>query len=145
MSDAMIGLVGIGVLMLLVFMRMPIAFAMALVGFVGFGFISGFESAFSVVRLVPPRLISDYTLAVLPLFLFMGVLVSNTGISRDLYSTMYTWVGQYRGGLAMATVLACGGFAAVSGSSMAGAATMGKLFAPKMQRFNMIPGWLQVV
>jgi tripartite ATP-independent transporter DctM subunit len=139
MSDSMIGLIGIGALMLLIFLRMPIAFAMALVGFIGFGFVSGFEGALSVVRLVPPRLISDYTLAVLPLFLFMGIVVSNTGISRDLYSTMYAWVGQYRGGLAMATVLACGGFAAVSGSSMAGAATMGKLVAPEMRRYKYDP------
>jgi len=139
MTDTMAGLVGLGVLLLLIFIGMPIGFAMALVGFVGFGYIAGMEGALSNLSAVPFGYVADYGFVVIPLFLLMGNLAANTGISKDIYSAAHTWVGQLKGGLAMATVVASAGFAAVSGSSTATGAAMGKVAYPEMQRYKYKP------
>ncbi|HEY77815.1 MAG TPA: TRAP transporter large permease subunit, partial [Dehalococcoidia bacterium] len=115
----MIGLLGIVVLMALLSLRMPIAFALALVGFAGFALIVDLGGALTNLRLVPWRYIADYNLAVLPLFILMGSITANTGVTQDLYGSAYTWVGQFRGGLAMATIMATGAFGAVCGLSLA--------------------------
>ena len=109
---------------------------MFIVGFLGFAYIVGFKHAFLVMGSVPYGAISNETLACVPLFILMGVVVSNTGVAKDLYHSAYKWLGQLRGGLAMATVVACGGFAAVSGTSPATAATMGKVALPEMQKYK---------
>lgn len=136
MSPEIIGAIGIAVLLILLFSRMWIGFAMGIVGFVGYAVISGLTPALSVLTLEPYRQLSNYIISVLPMFIFMGVLTSNTGISEDLYRSTHTWVGQLRGGLAMATTFACALFAAICGSSLAGTITMGKVAVPEMKKYN---------
>lgn len=136
MSPETVGFIGIGILIILLFLRIWVGMAMVIVGFLGFAYIVGFKHAFLVMGSVPYGAISNETLACVPLFILMGVVVSNTGVAKDLYHSAYKWLGQLRGGLAMATVVACGGFAAVSGTSPATAATMGKVALPEMQKYK---------
>ena len=136
MSSSLIGLIGIAILFVLLFLRVPIAFAMGLVGFAGFVVLGGFEGASSVLAMIPYRTVTSYHFAVIPLFVLMGTLATNSGITRDLYYSMHKWVGHFRGGLATATVFACGSFAAITGSAMAGTVTMGKIVAPEMRRYH---------
>jgi tripartite ATP-independent transporter DctM subunit len=137
MSDAnIIGLVGIAVLLLLMALRMPIGVAMLLVGIVGFGILNGWSAALAALGNYPYQYAAVYDFAVIPLFVLMGNLGSVSGMARDLYSAAYSWIGHIRGGLAHATILACAGFAAVSGSSVASAVTMGKVCLPEMRRYD---------
>lgn len=136
MSPELIGLIGVVVLVLLIFMRVWIGVAMAAVGFLGFAYITSLKNALLILGSVPYNYIANETIAAVPLFILMGVTVSNTGVASDLYRTAYKWLGQLRGGLAISTVVACGGFAAISGSSAATAATMGKMALPEMKKYN---------
>jgi C4-dicarboxylate transporter DctM subunit len=136
MSPGTIGVIGLIVLIALLFARMWIGFAMALVGFLGFAYISGLTPALMVLATVPYRVIADYNMSVLPLFILMAAIVSNTGVSEELFRTAYAWVGQFRGGLAMATSVACAAFAAICGSSSAGTITMGKVAVPEMRKYK---------
>jgi tripartite ATP-independent transporter DctM subunit len=115
---------------------MPIGFVMALVGFVGFAYLAGFKPALGLLRTVPYRTFADYGMSIIPLFILMGEFCFFAGLSKDLYDTVHNWLGHLRGGLSMATVGACAGFAAVSGSSLATAATMGKVALPEMKRYK---------
>jgi tripartite ATP-independent transporter DctM subunit len=134
-SDA-IGLIGIGALLLLMALRMPIGIAMLLVGIVGFAILNGPQAALAALGSYPYQYAAVYDFAVIPLFVLMGNLGSVSGMARDLYAAAYSWIGHMRGGLAHATILACAGFAAVSGSSVASAVTMGKVCLPEMRRYN---------
>ena len=136
MSPELIGAIGIAVLVALIFMRIWVGAAMALVGFLGYGYLVGWNYALIMTGTEPYSDIAFYPITVIPLFIFMGALVSNTGVSRDLYNTAHKWVGQLRGGLAMSTVGACAAFSAICGSSEATAATMGKVALPEMRRLN---------
>jgi len=136
MSPETVGLIGVGVLVVLLFLRVWVGMTMIIVGFLGFAYIVGFKHAFMIMGSVPYSAISNETVASVPLFILMGVVVSNTGVAKDLYHAAYKWLGQLRGGLAMATVVACGGFAAITGSSPATAATMGKVALPEMKKYN---------
>jgi len=136
MSPELIGIIGIVVLLLLFLFRVPIAFAMAIVGLAGFAYIAGTDAAFSLLGRDIFEQLTSYPLSAIPMFILMGSFAFAAGISRRLYDTAYDWVGQYRGGLTMATVLGCAGFAAISGSTTATAATMGKIALPEMKRFN---------
>ena len=136
MSSELVGILGLVVLMVLLFANMWIALSMALVGFLGYFYLVGPGPGFQVLTTVPFYTIAFYPVSCVPLFLLMGVIVSNCGVSGDLYNTAYKWVGQLRGGLAMATILACAGFAAISGSSTAGAVTMGKVALPEMKKYQ---------
>jgi tripartite ATP-independent transporter DctM subunit len=129
-------LIGFAVLLLLIFLRIPIAFAMALVGFVGFGEYVNYHAALSMVSQVASETGMSYGLSVVPLFILMGNFVTEAGLSRELYSSSYAFFGHRRGGLAMATIVACGGFSAVCGSSLATAATMSKVAMPSMRKFG---------
>ena len=131
-----IGLIGIGVLLLLMALRMPIGIAMLLVGIVGFAILNGPQAALAALGSYPYQYAAVYDFAVIPLFVLMGNLGSVSGMARDLYAAAYSWIGHVRGGLAHATILACAGFAAVSGSSVASAVTMGKVCLPEMRRYN---------
>jgi tripartite ATP-independent transporter DctM subunit len=135
-SPEIIGLIGIVVMIVLLALRMPIGIAMLLVGVVGFATLSGSGPALSVLGTYPYSYSAVYELAVIPLFVLMGNAAAASGMSRDLYAAAYAWVGHWRGGLASATVLACAGFAAVSGSSVASAVTMGKVCLPEMRRYK---------
>lgn len=139
MSSEIAGLIGLVVLVILVFSRMWIALAMLFVGVWGIAYIGSFNEALGVLSTIPYRAIASYSISALPLFILMGVVISNTGVGADLYNTAYKWVGQLRGGLSMATVTACAGFAAISGSSTATAATMGKVALPEMRKYKYDP------
>jgi len=139
MSSEMIGFAGIVVMLLLLAMRMYIGIAMALVGFLGLCMLTGFPAASSILGIVPHAEASSYTLSVIPLFVLMGQFAYVSGISRDIYDTVYAWMGRMRGGLAMATICACAGFSAVCGSSLATGATMGMVAIPEMRKYKYDP------
>ncbi|MEK9678392.1 MAG: TRAP transporter large permease [Rhodospirillaceae bacterium] len=136
MSNTMFGIVGLLGLFTLLALRMPVAIAMAIVGVVGFGFMNGWTPALSMLADEAFVISNNYELIVIPLFILMGNFASVSGMSRDLYNAAYSWFGHWRGGLASATIAACAGFAALSGSSVASAVTMGRVALPEMRRFN---------
>ncbi len=139
MTPTTTGLVGIGILLIILFSRMPIAFGMGLIGFLGFAYLIGFGPALGLLKTVPYSTFSSHSLSVIPLFILMGAFAFSAGLSRDLYQAAYRCLGHLRGGLAMATVGACACFAAISGSSMATAATMGTVALPEMKKYNYDP------
>jgi tripartite ATP-independent transporter DctM subunit len=131
-----IGLIGIAVMLVLLALRMPIGIAMLLVGISGFAWLNGMPAALSSLGNAPYSYSTVYDLAVIPLFVLMGNCAAVSGMSRDLYAAAYAWLGHLRGGLASATIAACAGFAAVSGSSVASAVTMGRVCLPEMKRYK---------
>jgi C4-dicarboxylate transporter DctM subunit len=139
MSPEIVGLIGIAVLIASLFAGMWIGLAMAFLGFLGFAYLGGIDAALGIMATVPYSTIATYGVAVVPLFLLMGNVASNTGISGDLYKTGYTWMGHLPGGLAMGTIGACAGFAAICGSSIAAAATMSKVVLPEMKKYKYDP------
>jgi tripartite ATP-independent transporter DctM subunit len=138
-TPTLTGFVGIGILLIILFSRMPIGFGMGLIGFLGFAYLVGFGPALGLLKTVPYSTFSSHSLSVIPLFILMGAFAFSAGLSRDLYQAAYKWLGHLRGGLAMATVGACACFAAISGSSMATAATMGTVALPEMKKYNYDP------
>ena len=139
MSPSTIGIIGIAVMFILFFSRMPIGFVMLLVGLLGFSYLLSIDKGISMLGMGVYGSISIYDLAVIPLFLLMGQFAFYGGLSRDFYFTMYKWLGRLPGGLAIATIGGCAGFAAVCGSSVATAVTMGSVALPEMQRYNYDP------
>ncbi len=137
-------LIGFGLVLFLVLLRMPIVFAMGFVGTFGylyerggsFADARGFKAAMSMVGRQITDTAQDYGLSVIPLFILMGLFVNKGGLSRELYAVSNAFLGHFRGGLAMATVAACGGFSAICGSSLATAATMSKVAMPEMRRYG---------
>jgi tripartite ATP-independent transporter DctM subunit len=136
MSPTLAGLIGFAGLLVLLAMRMPIGIAMMLVGFVGIAVLNNTDAALHTLGSFPYAYSSVYELSVIPLFVLMGNFAAASGMGRDLYAAAYAWVGHRRGGLASATILACAGFAALSGSSVASAVTMGRVALPEMRRYN---------
>jgi C4-dicarboxylate transporter DctM subunit len=136
MSPVTIGIIGIILLVVLMLLRLPIAFTMAFVGVAGFMYLAGPTAAFGLMARDIFDQFSSYPLSVIPMFILMGCFAFASGISTRVFDTAYKWVGQFRGGLTMATVLACSGFAAISGSTAATAATMGKVALPEMRRYG---------
>ncbi|MFC1910818.1 TRAP transporter large permease subunit [Chloroflexota bacterium] len=131
-----VGIVGFVLLIFLIMCGMPVLFVMGIVSFWGFTYLSGIGGGLSFLGTVMYRKAASYDFSIIPLFMLMGEVCFASGLSRDLYNTVHKWLGQLPGGLAMATVAACAGFAAVSGSSVATAATMGTVALPEMKRFN---------
>lgn len=129
-------LIAFAVLLALIFLRVPIAFAMAAVGAIGFGMARGFSASWSMVGNAVFDTGLSYSLSVIPLFILMGNLLTVSGVSHGLYAAANHLLGNARGGLAMASVVACGGFSAVCGSSLATAATMAKVAMPSMRRYG---------
>ncbi len=129
-------LIGFAALLVLVFLRIPIAFAMGLVGLVGFGIISGWTPSLAMTARLVIDTGQDYGLSVIPLFILMGNFVSRAGLSAELFAASNAFLGHRRGGLAMATIVACGGFSAICGSSLATAATMAKVAMPSMRKYG---------
>jgi C4-dicarboxylate transporter DctM subunit len=132
------GLVALAAMLALVFVRIPIAFAMAIVGTVGYAYMRDWNwaIAFASVQTNVYETGRNYTLSVVPLFIVMGTFVARAGIAEELFRAAYAFIGHRRGGLAMATIMACAGFGSVCGSSIATAATMAKVAYPSMKRFN---------
>ena len=126
----------LAVLLLLIALRLPIAFAMGLVGTVGMALHQGMAPALALLGQVVAEVGTSSALALLPLFVLMGNFVTRAGLSRDLYVAADALIGNRRGGLAMATVIACGGFSAICGSSLATAATMSKVAMPQMRAYQ---------
>jgi tripartite ATP-independent transporter DctM subunit len=136
MSTDAVAVLGFVALFALMLLRVPVGMAMGLVGVTGFGYLVGFTPALKLVGQTSMRTVTDYTFGVIPMFLLMGTLVSNSGMSRELFRAANGFVGHLRGGLGIATVAACGGFAAICGSSVATAATFSAVAYPEMRRFG---------
>lgn len=136
METNVITLLGFVALFGLMVVRVPIGISMGIVGIGGFAAFSGIDPALSLVSHSPLTTLTNFTMGLIPLFILMGSIGSASGISAELYRAGQAWLGPFRGGLAMATIAACGGFAAVCGSSVATAATMTKLALPEMRRFG---------
>ncbi len=132
----MIGFAGLGVMFILMILRMPVGMAMLAVGYFGAMAINGTRSANALLVTETYSATANYSLSVVPLFILMGNLASAAGFSQRLYEAAFAWVGWLRGGLASASIVGCAAFAAVSGSSVATAVTIGKVALPEMKRFN---------
>ena len=136
MDTDLIAVLGFVCLFLLMLLRVPVGMAMGLVGITGYSMISGVGPALKLVGQTSMRTVTDYTFGVIPMFMLMGALVSVSGVSRELFRAANSMIGHLRGGLGAATVLACGGFAAICGSSVATAATFSRVAYPEMRRFG---------
>ncbi len=136
MSELMIGLLGLVVFMALIFLRMPISFAMALVGFAGFSYMTSVSAAMNMVVRELYSNFSSYSLSVIPMFVWMGFLAYYSGIGSRLYIFAYRLIGHWPGGLAIATQTACAIFGAICGSNTATAATIGAIALPEMKKYN---------
>lgn len=131
-----VGVMGIVLVLTLAAAGMPIAFAMAIVGFTGFSYLVGVQGALTKLSVVPFTIASSYDYSVIPLFMLMGFVLFEAGFTSNLYNFTHKWLARLPGGIAMATVGACAIFAAVSASSMATAATMGLVAIPEMRRLK---------
>ncbi|MBN1368547.1 MAG: TRAP transporter large permease [Dehalococcoidales bacterium] len=136
MSPELVGAIGIVILIVLLFMRIWLGAVMVLIGFLGFSYLTDIGSALVVVGRNPYSTFSQYSITAVPLFILMGSVVSYGGLAKDLFGTAYNWLGRLRGGLAVSAVAACTGFAAISGSSMATVASLGKMIVPEMKKYN---------
>jgi tripartite ATP-independent transporter DctM subunit len=139
MSPLATGLVGFVILLVLIGLRMPVGLALMATGFCGLWVLHGLDTALFALGTEPVATLNGYTLSVLPLFLLMGSFAVQAGLSEGLFKAANAFVGHRRGGLAMASVVACGGFGAVCGSSLATVTTMAKISIPEMLRYNYSP------
>lgn len=130
---AIVGCIAVLVLMLI---RVPIAVSLGAVAIGGFAYLVNFQAALGLLIDSPIRTVTNFNFSVVPMFILMGALVSASGMSRELFRAANAWVGHLRGGMAMATIFACGGFAAINGSSLASAATMTHVALPEMRRIG---------
>src|SRR5678809_1194230 len=135
MSEALIGL---GIMLVLAFLRLPIALSMGVVGIVGYAYMRDWNwaVAFATAQTKIYETGRNYALTVVPLFILMGNFVTRAGMSQELYRTAYAFIGHLRGGLAMATIVGCSGFGAICVSSIATAATLAKVAYPSMKKFG---------
>lgn len=129
-------LIGFSVLLALIMLQVPVAFAMTLVGLAGVAYLRDWTSAYSMAGSVVYESGFQYMLSVVPLFVLMGNFITQARLSKELYGAAYAFLGHRKGGLAMSTVVACGGFGAVCGSSLATAATMSKVAYPEMRKLG---------
>ncbi len=136
MDPVIVGILGIVILLILFLLGMPVGFAMAFVGFLGFSYLVSPSAGLSILARDVFNNLSSYSLTVIPMFLLMGSIAFASGISSRLYAASHTLFGHVRGGLAMATILACAGFAAICGSTSATAAAMGKVALPEMKKYG---------
>jgi tripartite ATP-independent transporter DctM subunit len=136
MSPAVIGFIGIVGFFVLLVLKKPVAFAMAIVGFLGFCALTSFNSALYMVSTELYSNFSSYSLGVIPMFVWMGYLAYHSGLGTDLYNFAYKMIGHWPGGLAVATQFACGMFGAICGSNTATSATMGAIALPEMRKYN---------
>ncbi len=136
MSPDTIALVGFIALFVLMLLRVPVGMAMGLVGVAGYAYLTGGAPALKLVGQTSMRTVTSYQFGVIPMFLLMGAFVSASGVSRELFRAANTFVGHRKGGLGLATVVSCGAFAAISGSSVATAATFSTVAYPEMRRYG---------
>ena len=136
MSADTVALVGFIALFVLMLLRVPVGMAMGLVGVTGYAYLTGGAPALKLVGQTSMRTVTSYQFGVIPMFLLMGAFVSASGVSRELFRAANTFVGHRRGGLGLATIVSCGAFAAISGSSVATAATFSTVAYPEMRRYG---------
>src|ERR1700738_4342952 len=141
MSTDAVAVIGFVVLFVLMLARVPVGMAMGLVGVSGFSYLVNGDAALKIIGHTSMRTVTDYTFGVIPMFLLMGAFVSNSGMSRELFRAANSFVGHFRGGLGIATIAACAGFAAISGSSVATAATFATVAYPEMRRYGYPPSF----
>ncbi|WP_106475607.1 TRAP transporter large permease, partial [Phytohalomonas tamaricis] len=139
MTPEMIGFVGMGLLLVLLALRVPVALCMLLVGFFGFANVISFDAAFAMAKSVPLDVLTNYDFSAIPMFIFMGVLASHSGMAGSLFDASRKMFGGWRGGMAIAAVSSCGVFSAISGSSLATASTMSRVALPEMERGGYAP------
>ncbi|MFH1651935.1 MAG: TRAP transporter large permease subunit [Chloroflexota bacterium] len=136
MSDVAIGAIGLTVAIVIMLIGFPIGISFFAGGILGLGLLVGFEKAVRVMASVPYDTFTNYVLMAVPMFILMGRICMGSGISRGLYDFAHRWLGHLPGGLAIATIGACGMFSAVTGSSMACAGAIGSIAMPEMSRYN---------
>src|SRR5436190_20889988 len=136
MSTDAAAVTGFAILFALMLLRVPVGMAMGLVGVSGFAYLVNGDAAFKIIGHTSMRTVTDYTFGVIPMFLLMGAFVSNSGMSQELFRAANAFLGHRRGGLGIATIAACGGFAAISGSTVATAATFSTVAYPEMRRYG---------
>ena len=139
MDPVIIGLIGLAILFLLIFLRLPIGFAMLLVGIIGVGFLTTMGRGVSLLGISPFTTASSYLFCVLPLFILMGLICNEAGLITEIYYFFYKWFGHLPGGLAIATMGSCAAYAAVSGESLSSASIMGKVALPEMRKYKYSP------
>ncbi len=138
-SPLISGLIGVIVLLIFLFAGMSVGSVMTLIGFLGMVYVNNLSAGYSIMASTPLSTFASYDNSVIPLFVLMGAFCFQAGLSQALFFTAYKWLGHLPGGLAMASVAACAGFAAVSGSSVATASTMGTVALPEMKKYNYAP------
>jgi tripartite ATP-independent transporter DctM subunit len=134
MSHIEIGLIGCAIVVFLILMGTHLGLTLLIAGFIGFGMIGGWDAALGNLAIIPFDRMSNYSFTVLAMFFLMAAFVSHGGIGKEAYEAARAWIGQFKGGLAMATVGGCGMFAAITGTSLAGSIVMGKVAYPEMRR-----------
>lgn len=141
MDRDLVALLGFIAMFALMAVRVPIGVAMGIAGVGGFALLSGTTPALNLLANVPLSVLTDYNLIVIPMFILMGAFASHSGMSTELFKAGRAWLGHRRGGLALASIAACGGFSAINGSSVATAATMTQVALPEMRRAGYHPGF----
>lgn len=136
MSLELIAISGIVVLLVLMFLSMPLGGAMIMMGLAGVIFVVGFDRGLSMLGMMTFRISSNYVMSVIPLFILMGFLAADAGLSNDAFYAANKWLGHFPGGLAMAAIGGCAGFAAVCGNSVATAVTMCTIALPEMRKYK---------
>jgi len=139
-SPTAVGIIGLAALFLFIFSRMPVGYVMAIIGFIGFGYLVSFDASMNLIAKDVFSVFGSYSLTVIPLFVLMGQIAYHAGISTRLFDAAYKFIGHLPGGLAIATIGACAGFAAICGSTNATAATMATTTLPEMKKYNYKPG-----
>jgi tripartite ATP-independent transporter DctM subunit len=141
MSNALLATLGFALMFALMLARVPIGVAMGIAGVVGYGIHGGWGPGFALLGQVPWGVVTDYSFSIIPMFILMGAFAASAGMSRDLFHMGEVWFGHRRGGLAIGTIVACGGFASINGSSVATAATMTTVALPEMRKRNYHAGF----
>jgi len=136
MSPELIGLIGLIIFMFLILLKVPIGLALLLIGFFGYVGLSGWDIALTQLGQSGFETASDYSLSVMPMFILMGMFLSHSGLSSDLFNSVDVWIGKIRGGLSMATIGASAIFSAISGSATATTATMARVAIPEMNKYE---------
>ena len=136
MSTELIGLIGIIALVVLILVRVPVGFSLLFVGFLGISYIRGFDVGLNQLASSSFSTVNSYSLTVIPLFILMGMYISNTGLGNELFTAVNKWIGHLRGGLAIATIGAASIFSSISGSANATTATLTKICIPEMEKYQ---------
>ncbi|MCM5704862.1 TRAP transporter large permease [Larsenimonas salina] len=139
MTSDMIGYIGMAGLLVMLVLRVPVALSMLVTGFLGFASVIDVDAAISMMKSVPVEVLTNYSFSAIPMFIFMGVLASHSGMAGSLFDASRKLFGGWKGGMAIAAVSSCGIFSSISGSSLATASTMSRVALPEMERNGYAP------